>query len=230
MERLQIHAQRDCDGIAGVDPVELLAGETGGAHHGVVVRGGACVGHIGELPRGPARKHLAHKAIQALMGDHQRGDTVVAAPPAQRSQREPVRHLQRVGPQRCQEGLDGSRHHRTVAAGEGNQPGGQGDSDHAGVELDVSGPPSGDDQEDLVTARAVFGAQPVDRGAKAAGARAVEIGDLYNAHNARTRGARVRTSMPNRHAPEHCMNFACGCRYPLAGGPNQRRNAARSSW
>src|SRR4029077_9532020 len=55
---------------------------------------------------------------------------------------------------------------------------------------------------------AVFGAQPVHRGTKAAGARAIKVGDLHNTHTVRTSGAHVQSTMWNRHVPEQSMNSA----------------------
>ena len=106
MERLQVHTERNRDGVRRADAVEFLARETGGAHDGVVVGCGARVGEVGELPCGPARKHLADKPIQALVGDHHRRGAVVAAPTAQRPQGEAIGNLQRVGSQRVQQRLD----------------------------------------------------------------------------------------------------------------------------
>ena len=83
MEGLQVHAQWDGDGVRRPDAIELFAREPGGAHHGVVVGGGAPVGEVSELSRGSTRKYLARKAIQALVGDHHRGGAVFAPPPAQ---------------------------------------------------------------------------------------------------------------------------------------------------
>ena len=119
MKCLQIHAQRHGDGVRRADPVEFLTGETGGAHHGVVIGGGARVGEIGERRPVSVREHQTDQPIEPLMGDHHRGDAMVASPPAQRSQRESVRYLDGVRSQRLHEGGDGPRHHRAVATGEG---------------------------------------------------------------------------------------------------------------
>ena len=63
VEHLQVHAQRDGDGVRRADAIEFFAGKPGGAHHRVVVGGRPPVGEIGEPPGGATRKHLARKAI-----------------------------------------------------------------------------------------------------------------------------------------------------------------------
>ena len=80
---LQIHTQWDGDGVRRADPVELFAREPRGAHDGVVVGGRAPIGEVRELLRGPMRKYLSHKAIQALVGYHHRPGAVFAAPRSQ---------------------------------------------------------------------------------------------------------------------------------------------------
>jgi len=64
--------------------------------------------------------------------------------------------------------------------------------------------------------RAVFCAQPVDGGAKAARARAVEVGDLYNTHTVTRRGARVHSTMWAERVPEQSMNSAAERRLDIA--------------
>ena len=80
MEGVQIHAQWDGDDVRCADSVKFFAREPSGTHHGVVVGGSPCIGEISELLRGPWRKYLADKAIQAFMGDHHRGGPVFASP------------------------------------------------------------------------------------------------------------------------------------------------------
>ena len=96
VEHLQVHTQRDGDGVRRADAIEFFAGESGRAHHGVVVGRGAPVGEVGEPPGRATWKYLARKAIQALVRDHHRRRAVSAAPAAQRSQRKPVGDLQGV--------------------------------------------------------------------------------------------------------------------------------------
>lgn len=51
-----------------------------------------------------------------------------------------------------------------------------------------------DDQKHLVSAGAVFRAQPVHRGAESARARSIEVGDLNNTHTVSRTGRRVRST------------------------------------
>jgi hypothetical protein len=59
----------------------------------------------------------------------------------------------------------------------------------------MGGAPTGNDQKHLVAGGAVFRAEPVHGGAKAAGARSVEVGDLNYTHIASRTAARVRSTI-----------------------------------
>jgi hypothetical protein len=52
-----------------------------------------------------------------------------------------------------------------------------------------------DDEKHLVAHGTVLSAQPVDGGTEAAGARPVEVGDLYDTHIPSRTGARVRSTI-----------------------------------
>ena len=195
MEGLQVHAQWDGDDVGGADAVEFFARKPGGTDHGVILGGRARVGEIGEAARGARRKHLARKAIQAFMRDHHRSGTMFTAPSAERPQREPVRDLQGIGSQCREERSYGCRHHRAVATGERNQSGGHGDPYDTRGQQAAVGVRTRDDEKHFVAGGAVLGAEPVHRGAQAAGARAVEIGDLNNTHKVRTSGACGRSTI-----------------------------------
>ena len=136
---IEVDTQRHGQHVRCVNPVELRAGERGRAHHRVVVRGGPPVCEIRDAAGDATWKYLPDKAIQALMRDHHRGDAVSAAPTAERPQRQPVRHLDGVRRQVFQQGRHRFRQHRTVVAGERNQPGGQRDPGDAGAQLDPFG-------------------------------------------------------------------------------------------
>ncbi len=97
VELVEVDTQRHRHDVRCVDAVELLAGERRRAYHRVVVGGGPAVGDVGDRPRHAGRKYLSDKAIEAFVGDHDRGHVVSAAPSAQRSQGQPVRDLQCVG-------------------------------------------------------------------------------------------------------------------------------------
>jgi hypothetical protein len=90
MKLVEVDAQRHREDVRCVDAFELFARERGRAHHGVIARGGAAVCGIGDRTRQARRKYLSDKAIEAFVGDHDGGHVVSSAPPAQRSQGQPV--------------------------------------------------------------------------------------------------------------------------------------------
>src|SRR3954453_12518712 len=97
MKLVEVDAQRHGKDIRCMDAVELFTRERCRADDGVIARGGAAGGGIGERTSHSGRKYLSNKAIKAFVGDHDGGHVVASTPAAQRSQGEPVRDLQRVG-------------------------------------------------------------------------------------------------------------------------------------
>jgi hypothetical protein len=149
--------------IRRVDSVEFLAGETGCAHHRVVVCGGPPVRIICDAARDAAWKDLADKTIQALVADHHSADAAFAAPTAERAQRQPVGHLDGVRRQVVQQSAHPLREHRTIITGERNQPGGQRDSGHAGAQFRPLRGLARDDEKDVVACRRILRAKAVHR-------------------------------------------------------------------
>lgn len=66
------------------------------------------------------------------------------------------------------------------------------------------------DQEDFVSAGAVFRAQPVHGRAQAAGAGSVEVGNLNDSHTVRESRAHVRSTIPDPRTPEQSVNCSGG--------------------
>src|SRR4029077_9125792 len=97
---------------------------------GVVTLGGASVGGIGDRARHWRREYLPDKAIQSLVGDHHGGDSTPAAPAAERSQSEAIRHLECIRRELFEQRRDRSRQHRAITTCERDQPGWQGDTDN----------------------------------------------------------------------------------------------------
>ena len=196
MEGLQVHAQRDGDDVRRADAVEFFARKPGGAHHGVVVGGGAPVGEVGE-----ASRRSDAEALWPARRSRRSWEIITVVAPCSRPHRPSDLSVSRSETSRASgrsassSALHRSRHHRAVAAGERNQPGGHGDSHDTRGQLAAVGARTRDDQKHVVAGGAVFGAEPVHRGAQAAGARAIEVGDLHNAHTVRTPGARVQSTI-----------------------------------
>ena len=125
MKLIEVDAKRHRDHVGGVYPVELFAGERRRTDDGVVARRGPAVGRVCDRSRGSSRKDLSDKAIEPFVGDHHGRNVVPPAPAAEGTQRQPVRHLERIGCELFQQRCHRARQHRTIAAGEWNQPGRQ---------------------------------------------------------------------------------------------------------
>ena len=182
MELLEVDAERHRHHVARADAIELRPGETGRADHDVVVGGGPPVRDVGDRPGESPWQQLSCQAVEALVGDHDRRHAVCPAPLPQRAQRQPVRHLDGVGFQALEQRGDGARPHCAIAAGEGNQSGGQRHSPHARRQLANVFVRAGNHQEHLVAGGAVLRPQAVDGGAQPARTGAVEVGNLDDPH------------------------------------------------
>ena len=206
MELFEIDAQRHRHHVGGPDPVELRPGERGGAHDGVEIGGRAAVGGVCDSAGEPARKDLSHQPIESFVGDHHGGHGTAASPRAQRTEREPVRDFQRIGPQFLQKQADRSGQYGPVAARERNQPGGQRDPYDARRHLVAFGFAARNHQVHLVAGRAVFRTQAIHGGTQPTRARPVEVGDLHDPHSSITTGAHVRSRTPGEPSPEWAVN------------------------
>src|SRR5262249_55760888 len=80
---IEVDAERHRQHVRHLDSVELRAREGRGAHHCVMVRGGAAVGEIRDGAGHATREYLADKTIQSFMRDHHGGHVVSPAPAAE---------------------------------------------------------------------------------------------------------------------------------------------------
>jgi hypothetical protein len=146
--------------------------------------------------------------------------------------RQPIRYLQCVGLQLCEQCGDRSRQHRAIATGERDQPGGQGNTDDARGQLAPSGISPRHHQVDLVSGGAVFRAEAIYRRSKAPRTRAVEVRDLNNPHTLNQIGhvcsvnnATSTGRQTGRELPRPCV---CGRHADLKPDfPHCRRSAIR---
>ena len=206
MELVEVDPEWHRDHIRGVDPVELFAGERRRAHHGVVALRGPAVGGVGYRAGRAGRKYLSDKAIKPFVGDHHGGDVVASAPLAQRTKGEAVRHLEGIGCQLAQQFGDGPGQHRTIAAGERDEPCRQGDSNDSRRQLMPFGERSRYHQEDFVAPGAVLRTQTIDRRSQATRTRAVEVRDLHHPHELNLTWTHVRSTTRHQRSGKQRAN------------------------
>ena len=182
MKGPQIHAERHSPDIARADPVELFAGELGGAHHRVVRLRGAAVCHVGQPPRGLRRHHLTEHAVEAFVGDHRAGDISAPSPLPEPTQRQPVGHLDGVGSHGGGNIDHGPHPRHPISPGERNPGSWDGDPHDSGRQLLLGVQWSRNDQRHVVPCRAVTGPELIHRSPEAPGPGAVEVRDLHHSH------------------------------------------------
>ncbi len=181
-ERLQVHAQRHQGHVRHGDALELRLREFRCADHDVVIFGGTPVGRVGGAARQRTGQHLTEQPVQPLVRDHHARDITPPRPAPESAQRQPVRHLERVGSQPGQHVGHPPRVGGPVASGPRNRHGGNGDPPHARSERLLTPPRAGHDQHHLVPGGHVSRTQVVQGGAQPARTRPVEVGQLHDAH------------------------------------------------
>ena len=155
----------------------------GGAHDRVVGRCHPGVRHVGHAPGRPVgQQELREQPVQPLVRDHDARHPAPRRPRPEPAQREPVGHLDGVGPEPLQQPLHAPRVDGPVPAGRRQARRGHGDPADAGGQQLVGRPRAGHHEHDLVPASGVARPQVVQRRAEPAGAGPVEVRQLDDPH------------------------------------------------